>query len=281
MVRRVIAALIGVPALLGVCWWGAGPFAVTMTVIAAMGGMELIRAYRKAGQHPNVILAAMGLFGPSLPLLVTSGGGVASSASTLMIVVTGLFLVGLVVEAAGAHRSGTSRVAANTGAGMSCAGYVALFGGVTMLRSAPGVYGRPFMEGADVGFLVVVLVLCTVWATDSAAYFVGRAVGSTKLSPNLSPMKTVEGAIGGFVAAVIVGAVLGHFLLGRGVLGWWIGAVAGIAGQIGDLFESAMKRELQIKDFGTLIPGHGGILDRFDSLLFVAPAVWLLTHTLG
>ncbi|MBM3494326.1 MAG: hypothetical protein FJX72_08405, partial [Armatimonadetes bacterium] len=166
------------------------------------------------------------------------------------------------------------------GAGLSCAGYVALFGGISLLRSSSDVWGRPAIEGADVGFLVVLLVLSTVWATDSAAYFVGRAVGSVPLSPNLSPKKTVEGAIGGFVAAVIVGAVLGHTLLGRAVLGWWIGALAGVAGQLGDLFESALKRELKIKDFGSIIPGHGGVLDRFDSLLFVAPVVWLLTRIL-
>ncbi len=282
MVRRFLAAAVGVPALLGVCWWGAGPFAVTVTVIAAIGGMELIRAQRNAGVRPNVILAAMGLFGPALPLLAAHGsGGAHIPPSALLSLMIGLFLTGLIVEVIVAQHTDSVSSLASVGAGLSTAAYIALFGGISLLRSSSVVYGRPAIEGADVSFCVVLLVLCAVWATDSAAYFVGRGIGSTRLSPSLSPHKTVEGAIGGFIAAVIVGAVLGHVLLERAVLGWWIGAVAGIAGQVGDLFESAMKRELKVKDFGSIIPGHGGVLDRFDSLLFVAPTVWLLTHVLS
>ncbi len=282
MVRRFLAAAVGVPALLGICWWGAGPFAVTVTVIAAIGGMELIRAQRNAGIRPSVILAAMGLFGPALPLLVGHGsGGSPIPPSAMLSLMIGLLLTGLIVEVIVAQHSERVTSLAGVGAGLGCAAYIALFGGISLLRSTSAVYGRPPIEGADVGFFLVLLVLCAVWATDTAAYFVGRGIGSVRLSPNLSPHKTVEGAIGGFIAAVIVGAVLGHLLLERAVLGWWIGAVAGIAGQVGDLYESAMKRELKVKDFGSIIPGHGGVLDRFDSLLFVAPAVWLLTRVLS
>ena len=282
MVRRFLAAAVGVPALLGVCWWGAGPFAVTVTVIAAIGGMELLRAQRKAGIRPSWIVAAMGLLGPALPLLVGHGPwNLHIPPSALLSLMIGLFLTGLIVEVIVAQHADTVTPLASVGAGLSCAAYIALFGGISLLRSSASLYGRPTIEGVDVGFCVVLLVLCTVWATDSAAYFVGRGVGSMRLSPNLSPHKTVEGAIGGFIAAVVVGAVLGHVLLERAVLGWWVGAVAGIAGQVGDLYESAMKRELKVKDFGSIIPGHGGVLDRFDSLLFVAPAVWLLTQVLS
>jgi phosphatidate cytidylyltransferase len=281
MVNRFIAAVVGVPALLGLCWLGSGPFSVTMTVIAGIGCMELVRAQRKAGLRPNIVLACMGLFGPALPLLMGHGDqGAGIALTAILSLVIGLFLAGLVSEVMFAEGRAAITPMTNVGSGLCCAAYIALFGGLSMLRVSPGVWGKPSFAGADVGFLVVLLVLSSVWATDTAAYFVGRGIGSTPLAPALSPKKTVEGAIGGFVVAVIVGAVLGHFLLGRGLMGWWVGAVAGIAGQIGDLFESALKRELKIKDFGTIIPGHGGVLDRFDSLLFVAPAVWLLTHVL-
>jgi phosphatidate cytidylyltransferase len=92
----------------------------------------------------------------------------------------------------------------------------------------------------------------------------------------LSPGKTVEGAIGGLAGGILMGAALGGALLGAPVWGLVAGSVAGTAGQLGDLFESAIKRELGVKDIGRALPGHGGVLDRFDSLLFAAPVMALL-----
>ena len=124
----------------------------------------------------------------------------------------------------------------------------------------------------------MLFVAVCVWATDTFAYFVGRGCGKHKLSPILSPAKTVEGAIGGLLGAVGVGIIFGlwiHLPIFRAV---GVGLIAGIVGQIGDLFESALKRELGIKDFGSVMPGHGGALDRFDSLLFVAPFAYLFLN---
>lgn len=112
-----------------------------------------------------------------------------------------------------------------------------------------------------------------LWVGDSAAYFVGRAYGRHKLAPSISPNKTWEGAIANLVGCVAACAGLGYWL---GVpLGLWIacGIATGILGQAGDLFESWLKRRADVKDSGALLPGHGGILDRIDSLLFCAPAV--------
>jgi phosphatidate cytidylyltransferase len=114
-----------------------------------------------------------------------------------------------------------------------------------------------------------------VWATDTFAYFVGRTVGRTPLAPTLSPGKTVEGALGGLAGAVIVGLCFGLWIHLPWVHSLVVGGIAGLAGQIGDLFESALKREAGIKDFGRIMPGHGGMLDRVDSLLFVIPLVYL------
>lgn len=126
----------------------------------------------------------------------------------------------------------------------------------------------------------VLLVVLTVWITDTGAYFVGRTVGRHKLAPAISPGKTWEGAIGGELAGLATVVGLNYaFGLGLAVQHLLvIGLLAPFAGQVGDLAESALKRGLGIKDSSGLVPGHGGIVDRLDSLLFAAPAVyWYLT----
>jgi len=133
------------------------------------------------------------------------------------------------------------------------------------------------LAGLPHGRLLVVLLLVGSWASDSGAYFTGLLVGRRLLAPEVSPKKTVEGAVGGLVAAtVLVGVGASHFL----GLGLWQSFVAGgvisVFGQAGDLFESSVKRILGIKDLGRLLPGHGGMLDRVDSLLFAAPVLYYL-----
>jgi len=115
-----------------------------------------------------------------------------------------------------------------------------------------------------------------VWSCDTAAYAVGRAFGRTKLMPSVSPGKSLEGAIAGLLAS-IGGALLArlwfaHYLTALDAV--VLGALVGVFGQLGDLVESLLKRDAELKDTSTLIPGHGGVLDRFDSLLFAAPIVY-------
>lgn len=128
------------------------------------------------------------------------------------------------------------------------------------------------------GLGVVLWLLCAVWATDIGAYFAGRGIGGPKLAPRISPNKTWAGLIGGMIAAGLVGVVagilIGHLsalpmaLLSAGVAAW---------SQVGDLTESWVKRRFGVKDSGSIIPGHGGVLDRVDGVLFAAPAVALLS----
>ena len=128
-------------------------------------------------------------------------------------------------------------------------------------------------------------LLCT-FATDTGAYLVGRTMGRHPMAPNISPNKTWEGAVGGFLGAVLAAALLERALnLGLGLPGWdsawnWqpllIGATVGMVSQAGDLLESWLKRRSQVKDAGSLMPGHGGILDRLDSLLVTVPVVYYL-----
>ncbi|HET7629090.1 MAG TPA: phosphatidate cytidylyltransferase [Bacillales bacterium] len=130
----------------------------------------------------------------------------------------------------------------------------------------------------DHGFRALLFVLLLIWSSDSGAYFCGSAFGKRKLLPSISPKKTVEGAVGGICAAVIV--AIGFQLLFPVADGWsqslFAAVVISVLGQFGDLIESAFKRHYGVKDSGTLLPGHGGILDRCDSWLIVLPVVYLL-----
>ncbi len=130
------------------------------------------------------------------------------------------------------------------------------------------------------GMTWVLFVFFAIWATDTGAYFVGRAFGGRKLMPEISPKKTVSGAVGGVFLAIVVTTLFGCLSVTHGVQLWWqfavVGAVISIFGQIGDLIESALKRNYAVKDSGWILPGHGGILDRFDSLLLAAPIAYHL-----
>ena len=135
-----------------------------------------------------------------------------------------------------------------------------------------------FTETRQEGGLVFIFYsLFIIWATDSGAYFIGKALGKNKLWPEISPNKTVEGSIGGVVCAVIVAVLFVFFSnINVGLLTLMgITVVLSVFGQIGDLVQSAFKRHFNVKDSGNILPGHGGILDRFDSLIFVWPLLHL------
>lgn len=174
---------------------------------------------------------------------------------------------------------------------------VPLFAGLVITMTIPSVLGRvswwqagglfyaglsaislSAIRGEDsLGFIAMLFVFVVVWATDILAYFVGRSVGGPKLAPRISPGKTWSGAIGGTVAGVIGGLLvaMAHFQ----DVGLWVGLIAfvlSVASQIGDLFESFIKRRFGVKDSSKLIPGHGGVMDRVDGLVFACFAAFFL-----
>lgn len=146
----------------------------------------------------------------------------------------------------------------------------------------PALIGLEWLRGHDPGgFGNVLFLLCVVWASDIGAYMVGRLVGGAKLAPAISPGKTRSGALGGLAAAIAVGlaaAALGDGAFGSAAL---IACVLGIISQAGDLLESAVKRHFGVKDSGSLIPGHGGLLDRLDAVLTVAPVAAIIVALRG
>lgn len=139
----------------------------------------------------------------------------------------------------------------------------------------------------------ILLTLCFAWGGDTAAYFAGRAFGKHKLAPVVSPHKTVEGAVGGVLGSILAGILLtcvyaalssGYHVISVQMrtthyeVLLFMGAIASVLGILGDLFASAVKRQAGIKDYGTIFPGHGGILDRFDSVMFIAPFVAIVVR---
>ena len=135
------------------------------------------------------------------------------------------------------------------------------------------------------GEFTVWLIIITAWGCDTCAYCAGRLFGKHKMAPVLSPKKTVEGAIGGVIGAAVIGAIyalaVGRYMGGARVVEYaLIGFAGGLISMVGDLGASAIKRNHEIKDYGHLIPGHGGILDRFDSVIFTAPIIYYLAFAL-
>lgn len=134
------------------------------------------------------------------------------------------------------------------------------------------------------GLYALLFLLVIVWSGDTAAYFIGKAIGKRKLAPKRSPNKTIEGSVGG-IAASIVSAYLVSFLVIDIVAYWpiflFIGVFCGASAQLGDLFESSLKRFAAVKDSGGLLPGHGGFLDRVDGVMFATPIFWFILFCCG
>lgn len=134
------------------------------------------------------------------------------------------------------------------------------------------------------GVYLVWLIFISSWICDTCAYFAGVTLGRHKLAPVLSPKKSVEGAVGGVIGSIVVGALFSWLLLvpvtGDASMIWIVAVISGagaVISQVGDLAASAIKRNHEIKDYGKLIPGHGGVMDRFDSVLFTAPIIYYLS----
>ncbi len=136
------------------------------------------------------------------------------------------------------------------------------------------------IQASESGIAWIFLLLILAFTNDTGAYYTGRRFGRHKLHPSVSPGKTIEGAAGGLLICVAVGSLFKAIFLPAAPWGWSIVffICAGVAGPMGDLFESAMKRAAHIKDSGTILPGHGGLLDRIDALLFVAPTAYFFKN---
>lgn len=260
--RIITGAVLAAVAILAFVIGRAGT-AVLITVIVAAAAFELFEGFRRAGFQPATLLALLGSL--SMVGIAYNHGERAFPLVTAVVVAFTLFwYLAKVVHA---------RPMVNAAVTIFGFSYVGLLGGFAGLLLV-------FPDGVG---MVIGLVLCAV-AYDVAGYFVGSRMGHRPLMPDVSPNKTLEGLAGGMAASVVMGiivAIIGLHPwndLGHGLL---LGIVVAVFAPLGDLVESMLKRDLGLKDFGTILPGHGGVLDRFDAMLFCLPAVYYLVVALG
>ena len=272
LARRVLFSVIAIPLALGVMWLGGAWLATLLSVIAALSAWELFRIARSGGVAPldyaGIVLAA------AIPLGVHAHHLRIYTPSLALLLLVPLALLALAIWTRGVEGRPLLAVSVTT--------FGIIYTGGTLAFGYALRY-HDYAIGAAAGLVVVLLPLVLTWGTDIAAYFVGRALGKRKLMPSVSPGKTVAGAIGGLVAAVVLAWLWERLVLRpvaqvgmRAVHVVLFGAIVSVAAQVGDLAESLLKREAGVKDSSHLIPGHGGVLDRFDSLLFVLPVAYLL-----
>ena len=249
---RILTALIGIPLVLGVVALGGIAFKIFILALALIGLRELGNALNRSEEYRGARLVGAVAY---VAVFFAVWWGV----SELWAIATGaaLFILSVIFYDSTARFS-----LASLSVTLLATFYVALFALLPPLREGHA----PFLW----------LMLGCVWAGDTAAYYIGRAIGKHKLT-TLSPGKTREGALGGLAFAVLVGGGLGWLLQIPLAEGLGLGLVLGFATITGDLAESFWKRELGVKDLGTIFPGHGGVLDRCDSILFAALAttIWL------
>jgi phosphatidate cytidylyltransferase len=248
--QRVITAIVGIPLLLWIAYLGGPFFRLLVALVVLAGAWEYFAMLKKKGYHLSpLVLFVSAVLVPAALLDPKYAGGA-------FFLVVFLHLAWMVFGRAKPHDAALS-----------------LFGVFFITWTLAHLI--LIRENQTQGFVFVLLTFLITWSTDTGAYFAGRFFGRRKLSPAISPNKTVEGAIGGIALCVFAAMTLGHFLRFIDPLPLFILAlIASAAGQIGDLAESAVKRWAGVKDSGSLIPGHGGVLDRFDSLILAAPMVY-------
>ncbi len=279
--HRVLTGVVGIPVALALIYAGGWYLAATVALLAVGGLREL---YRLLAARDMFVYPGLGY--PLAAILTASAAGTAAARGyapalkpvleSALIPVGTLVAAVLLLSSAWYTRSPTLGVGKFISTLASHVYVPGLLSYVLRLRAldAPAVQlgsdGRAFPAGMC-WLVALMLVVCGM---DTAAYGFGKAFGRRKLCPRISPGKTVEGAIAGLLAAVAITAAAGHWLglpLYHGVI---LGLSLGVVGQVGDLFESMLKRRSGVKDSGAVLPGHGGILDRFDSLLFTAPLAY-------
>jgi phosphatidate cytidylyltransferase len=261
---RIATAALLLPLVLWLIWLGGWPFALLVAVAAALCAFELNRLPPDPAPNFGTLVASMGA-AFLLPLLVLVPGSFFDLEGILMALVVVAFADALLFE------PDVARTPLRVGLAVLGAAYPGLLmSALVQLRQL------------ERGLGWIVLCVAVTWLNDSGAYFAGRAFGRRKLYPRISPSKTWEGALGGLVASV-VGAVAVKYLFLPEMPVWaaaGVGVGGAALGPLGDLSESMLKRAFGRKDSSRLLPGHGGILDRIDALLFNAPFVWLCARLL-
>ena len=273
LARRVGFAAVAIPAALLVVWFGGWPLAALLAIVGVLGVRELYDLAARGGVRPSraVGYATATLVAPTA-YLALSDASFGRALAAAWPYVSAVWLIVLLTWALARRRPDERPLSGAAVTLLAVAYAAALPAFLIAIR-----HGR-HDTGPWAATWLVFFPLVVTWVCDSAAMGAGKSVGGPKLWPAVSPNKTRSGAIGGVLGALLVGLVFALAVFPRAGVPASLGAsliiagVLSVLGQVGDLVESLFKREAGVKDSGTIIPGHGGVLDRFDSLYFVVPA---------
>ena len=296
MVLRIITGIIGIAIAAVLIQLGGTPFAVAAVILAVISWFEYCSAFSRAGLSTSYVIGAITLI---LMLCCAWLGNFeemlgAMTLGTIVMFISMLILgsrpTDVCVSAGGliyigmpfAHLILLRFLTDDAMPSESIDAVKSLSEGVTTLIGNFDLAHVQALFNFDTGCkLIWLLFLCT-WASDTFAYFIGSAIGSHKIAPSISPNKTVEGVFGSIVGTIFTAVVFGHFLFAFDMTQMLIlGLIMAFAATLGDLAESSLKRFAGLKDSGFLIPGHGGVLDRFDSVLFTAPIFYYFSVATG
>ena len=282
LVRRVGFAVVAIPLALAVIWYGGLPLAFLLALTSGLGARELFDLAGLQGVHPA---RALGFVSAAALAPVTYAALVVPDVRALVLAswpyLVALWAIGLLTWALAARSPAEKPLEA-----VSVTLLAVVYTGA-LPAFLIGIRHLSHPERSWAGAWLVFFPLVVTWVCDTAAMFGGRALGGPKLAPTISPGKTRSGAASGVLGGLLVAPIFGTMVftrVGLEVPLWQLLALAGVlsvVGQIGDLAESLFKREAGVKDSSHLIPGHGGVLDRFDSLYFVIPTAAAVYHLFG
>jgi phosphatidate cytidylyltransferase len=273
--ERIAVAAVGIPALLVVLFLGLPWLGLLILAVAGLAAYETFELLRQAGYSSEPTL------GTAVALLAVASAWIFAdrAGESAMFIAVGIIAAALAAFLRPDPFAGFQAWMATTFGAL----YVALLGFLLLLvKNGPALpHGAPIGAWLDGGRTWLLIAIVTVWAYDTGAYAVGRTWGRRHFAVHLSPGKTLEGVAGGLVSAVVVSGIV-LWSAGQPIAGGLVlGLLVGLAAQAGDLAESMLKRAASVKDSSNLIPGHGGMLDRVDSILFAAPAVYFYLLILG
>jgi phosphatidate cytidylyltransferase len=269
---RLLTAAILIPLVIAAIWWGpTWLIAITAALVAIAAMLEFFsvaarlgfQAYRLWTCLAAAAVIAQQFYASRMASINHLGDLLDRSPRISLELVLFGFVLGVAVISLGSQRSLAEILPSISVSAGGLVFVVLPFSAVVRLH------------GVDVvGRWLLLFTVVLVWVGDTLAYFVGRGIGRWKMAPQTSPNKTWEGAAANFLGALFVAAIFGYWTKVPPAHMLAMAAVGSVAGQIGDLFESAWKRNAGVKDSGTILPGHGGMLDRIDALILAAPAVW-------
>lgn len=277
--QRVLTAALGLPVFLALAYLGSWFLGLAVLALSLVGLTEWFRLAEGCGLHPRRWL---GHAAAAVLVAIAAAVGQDRAAWGQLTLVAFALLTVLAMADQMASRAQPGAIA-NAGALLLGLLYLPfLFSFLIRIR-----LGWPYLVplvrtdfAVPLGACWLVMLVLSCWASDTAAYFIGRAWGRRRLCPAISPAKTVEGSVAGLAAATVIAGGLGWcFGLPVGY-GLGLGVLIGSVGQVGDLSKSIIKRQAGVKDSGAILPGHGGVIDRFDSLLFAAPVAALYLELL-